>query len=1782
MNINHFLFIKTKRNDVNRICKPETVVVDRLMQIERYSHVMHIVSRVKGQLRDEQEPLQAFRSIFPAGTVSGAPKIRAMELVASLEKESRRVYAGAVGYYSFNQRLDTCIALRTIVYKKGIAYLQAGGGIVFDSDEKAEYEETMHKMGALRKTIKTTQERQDKYSENPSTIYPLYSKDELTADQQSFNEIFLQEKQNENNNLDQKLQPKPSMYQKMISNYDRKQGCVLMIDNYDSFTWNLYQYLSRLGQQVIVARNDEISIEECEQLNPHHIVLSPGPGHPSDAGICAKVLEHFAGKIPILGVCLGHQVMTEFYGGLVNVCSEIKHGKTSIITHDKKGIYTGIQHNFSVIRYHSLVAEITKIPDCLEITSRSEIGYVMGLRHKEFTIEGVQYHPESIKTEFGEKMLTNFLSLKKGTWNEENQLKVSVSIRDCVKKLSQKKQLTGDEMRSVMNQIMSNDSFNVSQVSAFLSLLSIRPCDGLITSDILKACSDVMLEYASPCHLPFSTLPENELPLIDIVGTGGDGKDAFNVSTASCFLVAACGCRIGKHGNRSSSGSVGSSDFLESLGINIHLNSEQVAKSISECGFSFLFAPYFHSSMRNVSQIRKDIGVRTIFNLLGPLTNPLKTTYQLAGVADETIGEIYVELLHKLGKKNPMVVHSFDGLDEVSISSRSHLWTYDSNTNKILHEIISPEDFGIPLYSEPLESLPKVVGGTAEERASYFLDILSGNDVDTPLYHFIVLNAALALITVGITNDKKKATELVKDSLKSGKAKQIYENYKSVSNSFNKQDQNNQDQQENLISTENSSSNSSKDNNKESILDVITNKTKDDLENRKKQISLDEMKEKAEKSIYKVVHFQKRLTRAGKIGVLAEIKRASPSKGDINTDIHVDEQALLYANSGAATISVLTEPHWFKGSLEDMEEARKSVSHFDELRRPAILRKDFIFDEYQIYEARSYGADTILLIVSIINSQEKLSNLISIARKLNMEPLVEVNSVEETKIAISSGAKVIGINNRNLHTFNVNLNTSEDIISNIQLNRNHRDIFFIALSGIQSRSDVERYENIGIRGVLVGEALMKSNNPSRLIKSLTQSFFVPFVKICGIKSIETAASAIESGADMIGLVFTKSVRQVSIDEGKQLVQSIRYLSNQSTSSKSISIRELFNKEIKTIQNEKNTLKRLGKYANLLEKAIQLRKPLIVGVFANQSAEEILDIAKQTDIDIIQLSGSHDHLKYAYLDDNHDFLVFKAIHVSSFDSSDLILSKIEKEGKYCTNILFDTHDPLQAGGTGVTFNWDSISVLSKQFQIPFMLAGGLNLINVHDAVSQVLPFAIDVSSGVEFTRGVKSNEKIKSFIQLAKFTNFPILSQRQERELNFANCSDNKLSATKNISPLIAIQPPGWFGNLGGRFAPESLMQALEELEVGYYKAIQDPLFIAEVKQIASHYIGRSTPLFYAKQLTKHCNGARIWLKREDLNHTGAHKINNAIAQAILAKRLGKKRIIAETGAGQHGVATATACAMLKLECIVYMGAEDCRRQELNVLRMRNLGATVIPVQSGSKTLKDAINEAMRDWVTNVSTTHYLVGSAIGPHPFPVLVRDFQCIIGTEIKQQMLLQAGKLPDAVIACVGGGSNAIGTFHPFIDHPVLIYGVEAAGEGVEFLGKHSATIVAGSVGVLHGTRTWLIQDENGQITNTHSVSAGLDYPGVGPEHAFIADSGRGSYVPVTDYGAYEGFKLLNQHEGIVPALESSHALYFGMELASTLSTEDDIVICVSGRGDKDMGTVTDIINEKIILKH
>eukprot|EP01122_Echinamoeba_exundans_P014286 TRINITY_DN6435_c1_g1_i1.p1 TRINITY_DN6435_c1_g1~~TRINITY_DN6435_c1_g1_i1.p1 ORF type:complete len:703 (-),score=159.91 TRINITY_DN6435_c1_g1_i1:35-2083(-) len=579
----------------------------------------------------------------------------------------------------------------------------------------------------------------------------------------------------------------------------------------------------------------------------------------------------------------------------------------------------------------------------------------------------------------------------------------------------------------------------------------------------------------------------------------------------------------------------------------------------------------------------------------------------------------------------------------------------------------------------------------------------------------------------------------------------------------------------------------------------------------------------------------------------------------------------------------------------------------------------------------------------------------------------------------------------------------------------------------------------------------------------------------------------------------------------------------------------------------------------------LKAPIILMGYYNPlcafGEEKFVQAARQAgangfiivDLPMEEASGFRTHCK------THDMSLIPLVAMTTTNSRLKLVDETADSFVYCISVL------------GVT---------GARGDLPAELPQYIDRVKQH--VKKPLAVGFGVSSQETFTRlsqlgqGVVVGSYIVKALEKAAAGTRAQVAEETARYLTAGAGAKSASETTTNsnqVAPTPAIETvtrlPDRFGEFGGRYAPETLTAALDELELSYARLKSDPSFQAEVASYAT-YVGRPTSLYFADRLSKECGGAQIWLKREDLAHTGAHKINNALGQALLAKRLGKTRIIAETGAGQHGVATATVCAKLGLKCFVYMGSKDIERQSLNVFRMKILGATVVPVESGSKTLKDAVNEAMRDWVTNITDTHYIVGSAIGPHPFPTIVRDFQSIIGKEMRQQMIERTGRLPDYVLACVGGGSNAIGSFHPFIeDKDVKLVGIEAAGHGLDS-DQHCATLVKGTPGVLHGTRTMIMQDPNGQISETHSISAGLDYPGVGPEHAWLMSTGRAQYVGVDDKQALDGLLLLSKTEGIIPALETSHAIYHAAQLAKTLPATTTVLVTVSGRGDKDMGTV------------
>lgn len=551
-----------------------------------------------------------------------------------------------------------------------------------------------------------------------------------------------------------------------------------------------------------------------------------------------------------------------------------------------------------------------------------------------------------------------------------------------------------------------------------------------------------------------------------------------------------------------------------------------------------------------------------------------------------------------------------------------------------------------------------------------------------------------------------------------------------------------------------------------------------------------------------------------------------------------------------------------------------------------------------------------------------------------------------------------------------------------------------------------------------------------------------------------------------------------------------------------------------------------------EKAAELKSALdpsikAVGVFANAPLSLIAELCRDKIIDLIQLHGDEDEEYISLLKKSVPNLIIRAVRVRSSEQL------IEADALPCDALLLDTYDAFLYGGTGKTFDYSLIPKLNH----PFFIAGGLNEENIAYAVSSCSPAAVDVSGGAE-TKGAKDPQKMRALIDL--------------------------------VHGLDKSSAAGRYGAYGGQYIPETLMHAVLELEKSYCLYKKDPDFQNELNELLSKYAGRPSLLYYAEKMTKDLGGAKIYLKREDLNHTGSHKINNVLGQVLLAKKMGKTRIIAETGAGQHGVAAATAAALMGMECEIFMGKEDMERQALNVYRMELLGAKVCPVNSGTMTLKDAVSETLREWTRRADDTFYVLGSVMGPHPFPEIVRDFQSVIGREIKEQLFAAERRLPDAVIACVGGGSNAIGSFYEFInDKSVRLIGCEAGGRGAD-TPWNAATVTTGKPGVFHGMKSLFCQDEYGQIAPVYSISAGLDYPGIGPEHAYLNELGRAQYVPVTDDEAVDAFEYLSRTEGIIPAIESAHAVAYACKLAPAMDKDSIIVVTISGRGDKDVAAI------------
>ena len=887
--------------------------------------------------------------------------------------------------------------------------------------------------------------------------------------------------------------------------------------------------------------------------------------------------------------------------------------------------------------------------------------------------------------------------------------------------------------------------------------------------------------------------------------------------------------------------------------------------------------------------------------------------------------------------------------------------------------------------------------------------------------------------------------------------------------------------------------------------------------------------------------------------VIAEIKRSSPSAGTIAaTGDDIVARARAYQAGGAAAISVLCEPHWFGGSIEDLRAVRAAVS-------VPVLAKEFVVDVRQLEIVREAGADAVLLLAVLHPKARDLRALVDRALDLGLEPLVEAHDERELRTALETDARLIGINNRDLRTLSVDADRAGRLRHLVPDDR-----IVIAESGVRDAATVARWRAQGFDGALIGEALVRSADPSATVRAYVSAGAAPddpsnvarrpFAKICGVGDAGSAVAAAGSGADAIGLNLVPGTpRALTIDEAADLARLVRTA------------------------------------------AAADRRPLIVAITADASVAALAEIVAMLDPDAVQLNGNEPIETVARVGRP----VWKVLHLPAEPPGDVASAAAQLVARGqgfldagAERLLLDTAGGPHPGGTGVRAAASLAAAVARE--LPVTLAGGLSPRNVAGALREVAAVGVDVASGVEAPREpgqrpVKDPYLVALFLKRAR-------GARDDRP-NIA------FGPTPVDPSLLEADGQGRWGlerDFGGRYVPETLMAALEQLETAYDALRQDPVFWAELRELLARFAGRPTPIYRADRLADAVRREagrlaaiaatsasakepiriprlRLYLKREDLAHTGAHKINNALGQALLTRRLGKIRVIAETGAGQHGVATATACALLDLPCVVYMGAEDIERQGPNVLRMRALGAEVRSVTSGTATLKDAVNEAMRDWVTNVETTHYVLGSAMGPHPYPTIVRDLQRRIGDEAAAQLAAIEGRLPDVAVACVGGGSNAIGLLARFIGEPsVRLTVVEAAGDGIE-TGRHAAAILGGTAGILHGSRSLMLQDRDGQIVEAHSASAGLDYPGIGPQLAALAEGGRIEVAAATDREAVAAMKAATLTEGILPALETAHAvaalpkILAGTDgLAAGWPDEVLMLVGFSGRGDKDLAAL------------
>ena len=923
--------------------------------------------------------------------------------------------------------------------------------------------------------------------------------------------------------------------------------------------------------------------------------------------------------------------------------------------------------------------------------------------------------------------------------------------------------------------------------------------------------------------------------------------------------------------------------------------------------------------------------------------------------------------------------------------------------------------------------------------------------------------------------------------------------------------------------------------------------------------------------------------------LIAEVKRRSPSAGAIAADADPVALARAYEAGGASAISVLCEPHWFGGSVSDLRTVRRMVTI-------PVLAKEFVVDERQLPILRSAGADLVLLIASILPGK-RLARFVDLARELRLEPLVEAHDEREIEAAVATDARLIGINNRNLRTLKVD---PELCLRLRRLVPNDRLV--VGESGVGEPRTLVGWRAVGLDAALVGEALMRSADPAAAARAFVAAGSVPhdvaaearrpLVKICGVTDQDGALAAIRSGADAIGLNLVPGTpRALALPEAAWLATLIR------------------------------------------EASPAGERPRIVAVFADASVETMEAAIALIGPDAVQLSGGEPVSAIGELSRP----VWKVLHLPAADAAGAAAGpeSVRQAAEDATGagkaylaagaerILLDTAGGPFPGGTGRQGARQIAAAVARE--IPIVLAGGLDAGNVAEAVLAVPAVGVDVASGVEIYP-VKASPSAASATARATAA---VGSRPRKDPLRVALFA-KRARAARFDRPHVPSRPTpvpdalldpdaaGRWGldrDFGGRYVPETLIAALEELEAAWKETRHDPRFWAELRELQFHYGGRPTPIYRADRLGGEmlarareiaAAGAgpgaadrlpdriRLYLKREDLNHTGAHKLNNALGQVLLTRRLGKSRVIAETGAGMHGVATATACALLDIPCVVHMGIEDIHRQAPNVLRMKALGAEVRPVYGGSGTLKDAVSEALRDWVTNVETSHYCLGSTMGPHPYPMLVRDFQRVIGDEAAAQLQEVEGRLPDLAIACVGGGSNALGLLNRFIGEPSVRLAVaEAAGEGLDS-GRHAAALLGGTPGILHGSRSYMLQDPDGQVIEAVSISAGLDYPGIGPQLAALMQAGRLVVSSATDAEAIAAVRQVARTEGILAAVESAHAVAALPEVLARSAGEGGaggdgvtsptppremvVVLGLSGRGDKDLAALAKEGGDKV----